>query len=404
LIAIVMTVYGMNAAMIAGGISAVSTYAVQTVAYLHPIRGQMTGVTLRSSKRNRHHKANAILEESDIGRSRILVIQLQGHLFFGNMAQLNESIGECMSSKYGTDNQPWIVILDFSLVLGIDSSAAQALIKIKKLLKKRFDVRLSIFVTGSTDGFPCDYNLSAELMGPKDRVDIDIETKLTQAASLSDFSNEETALLAQGPITECEKYNYEGCQVCQSLDLALVVAENALIFKQDPSLLGELIDISRHDYLSEDQEKELGLKYLKIICPEHVEDEDIEILFSLFQRQTYRKDELLWAQASPGDCAMLLLKGSLLASLENEAGTNETVQEGRMVGELGLVQGSARMSSLRCVSQEAIVYRLSIEDFEDLIQSNPSVARLMDQICISYLADRVQHVSNRIFETRCLPI
>ena len=154
LIAIVMTMYGMNAAMIAGGISAVSTYAVQTVAYMHPIRGQMTAVTLRSSRRNRNHKASTILEESDIGRSRILVIQLQGHLFFGNVAQLNQSISEYLTLKYDTNAQPWIVIMDFSLVLGIDSSAAQAITKIKKLMKKRFDVKLSIFVTGSTDGFP----------------------------------------------------------------------------------------------------------------------------------------------------------------------------------------------------------------------------------------------------------
>jgi SulP family sulfate permease len=93
-----------------------------------------------------------------------------------------------------------------------------------------------------------------------------------------------------------------------------------------------------------------------------------------------------------------------VANLENEAGTNETVQVGRMVGELGLVQGSARMSSVRCLSDEVVVYRLSREAFEYLIQNNPSSARLMDLICITYLANRVQHVSNRIFETRCLPI
>ena len=88
----------------------------------------MTAATLRSLKMNRNHRANEILEERDLGRSRILVIQLgQGHLFFGNMAQLNESISEYLVLRHGSEEQPpWIIILEFSLVLGIDSSAAQA--------------------------------------------------------------------------------------------------------------------------------------------------------------------------------------------------------------------------------------------------------------------------------------
>jgi len=128
-----MTTYGMNAAMMAGGISAVSTYAVYTIAYMHPIRGQMTDTTLRSSSNRKHH-AIAILDDNAIGSSRILVIQLQGHLFFGNMAQLNESINSILSPKRGTDAQPWMIVTDFLLVLGIDSSAAQTIIKVKELM------------------------------------------------------------------------------------------------------------------------------------------------------------------------------------------------------------------------------------------------------------------------------
>lgn len=54
LIAIIMTGYGMDVAMIVGGsILAVSTYAVQTIAYLHPINGHITAVMSRSSRKNR---------------------------------------------------------------------------------------------------------------------------------------------------------------------------------------------------------------------------------------------------------------------------------------------------------------------------------------------------------------
>jgi len=85
LIVIVMSFYGMESAMVAGGIAAVSTYAVQNVAYLNPIRGVMPATTLRSSDWNRNASSEAILADSDIGRSRILVVQLQGHLFFSEI-------------------------------------------------------------------------------------------------------------------------------------------------------------------------------------------------------------------------------------------------------------------------------------------------------------------------------
>ena len=82
-IAAVMTTFGMEAALIAGVISALLTYAIQCVAYPKPIRGSMTAATLRSSEWNRCPHSFEILDSSESGRIKILVIQLQGHLFFG---------------------------------------------------------------------------------------------------------------------------------------------------------------------------------------------------------------------------------------------------------------------------------------------------------------------------------
>ena len=101
---------------------------------------------------------------------------------------------------------------------------------------------------------------------------------------------------------------------------------------------------------------------------------------------------------------MLLVSGMLMSTLEIEAGTSESINTGAMVGELGLIREFATMSSLRCASEEAVVYRLNRDAFENFIETNAKVARLMDLICVNYLAHRVQHVSNRIFETRCVPI
>jgi SulP family sulfate permease len=79
-IAMEMTAFGMTAALIAGIIAALSTYAFQSITYLNPIRTILTAATLRSSSWDRSPQAQAILDDERIGRNKILVIQLQGHV------------------------------------------------------------------------------------------------------------------------------------------------------------------------------------------------------------------------------------------------------------------------------------------------------------------------------------
>jgi len=384
--------------MIAGFITAISTYAVQNMTYVNPLRGSMSASTLRSSHWNRSNKAHVVLEDRVKGRNRILVVQLQGHLFFGNMAQLTENMKRLLTEKRGSDAQPLIVIMDFGLVLGIDSSAAQAIAKLKNVMQKQYDVELCIFVTGSSNGFPTDYDLTKELQASsiaRDTTVTDVETP-----------DEMTGLL--NPPQVGIRTKHFGSHVCDTLDLALCFSENALISWVDPCLVdGDLSaneNLAEQKTLSLSEEKELALRYLVNLCPPHSDKRLVEQLFTSFERETYNKGEFVWKQGTSSNSAKLLVQGMLIALLENEAGTSETVASGNTIGELGLVEGVPRMSSVQAISERAILYSLSREAFEELGRDSPEAARLVDLICVRYLSARVQHVSNRIFETRCLPI
>lgn len=143
----------------------------------------MTAATLRSSEWNRSPRAFDILDSEETGRIRIFVVQFQGHLFFGNVSLFSDGVKELIRNKQ-LDEKPSIVsitilhhylfgllcqhfhcsckqqiIIDFTLVLGIDSSAAQAILKLRDSLTNQFGIKLSIFVPGSTEGFPCEINL-----------------------------------------------------------------------------------------------------------------------------------------------------------------------------------------------------------------------------------------------------
>lgn len=419
LIVMVMTLYGMEAAMVAGGVAAVSTYAVQSVAYLSPIRGVMPATTLRSSHWNRSHSANAILDDPDEGRSRILVVQLQGHLFFGNMANFTEQIHNLLmtrSSQKGTSLggigtipesetlPPRVLILDCSLVISIDSSAAQAIVKLRDIILNQYDVQMCIFVTGSSEGFPTEYNLTDQLSSGS-------PTKGTENAT-DMHPNEDTALIAKC-IQDCEEqkaYEFTGSRVSDSLDQALMEAENVMICRQNPSLVDEENNLFppplkiHGGNLSLEEEREQCVAIMKNICPASMDDSDANTLCSLFEREVYMQNDFVWKQNDPSDSVKLLITGQLIAELENEAGTTEIIPKRSIIGELGLVNGNPRMNSVRCTSSKAVLYSMSRAKFDKLVDHHPHIARHLDLICIKYLALRVQHVSNRIFETRCLPI
>jgi CRP-like cAMP-binding protein len=286
--------------------------------------------------------------------------------------------------------------MDFTLVLGIDSSAGQAIAKLRDAMTKHFGIELSIFVTGSEQGFPTEFDLTRELCTGRciSRVDEtnDIEAIITEKSPLW-----------RPQISTHNKISHiptSGSEVCETLDLALILAEDVLLLRQDPSLLRE-DDSTRELHAS--SERQLAIFYLKRLCPPNASQADVERLFEAFNRETYQAGEWIWRQGSRSDCAKLLLSGSLVAVLEDEAGTSEAVTAGNTIGELGLVEDLARMSSVR-VESDAVLYSLSRNAWDQLDARHPSAARLVDKICVRYLCARTQLVSNRIFETRCLPI
>lgn len=419
-ITLVMTSYGMTAALIAGIIAAMSTYAAQSIANANPIRGTMNASTLRSSTWNRSKLAMNILDDPHKGRSRIMIFKLQGHLFFGNVAQITDRMKAILQEKRGTDEEPWIVIMDFTLVVGMDSSAAHAIAKLKKVMHNAFGVEVSIFVTGSGDGFPCEYALSQELSkGSEGSVEemVDWNDILEPSKQGSDHQqgtprDRGAVSVSLGPAALSVSFvmaKYPKERVCDNLDTALAFAEDILVARANPKLLQQDQAAASMDgvhdvdtVLSLNDEKIYALKYLKNLCPD-TSDRDIQSLLSYFRREEYKCHDVLWKQGDVSNSAKLLIWGTLMSYLEG-TDSSESIKQGNMLGELGLVHGTARLSKVVCFSDKAIVYHLSREAWDDLVRRQPRLARLVDGIVIRYLALRVQHVSNRIFETRCLPI
>ena len=187
-----------------------------------------------------------------------------------------------------------------------------------------------------------------------------------------------------------------------------MLAEDILIAREKPKLLIKTGSLEFHGQgqLDLEDERHLAARYIQNLTPggAHLENKQaINSLLSTATREERTKGEVLWKQGDESDCVKLLISGSLVATVD---GTDvmEHVERGNVLGEYGLIENVRRLSSVKVTSDTAVLYSISRRDWEDTAQKNPAAARILDRIAIRYLAQRVQHVSNRIIETRCLPV
>eukprot|EP00549_Striatella_unipunctata_P002031 CAMPEP_0118696100 /NCGR_PEP_ID=MMETSP0800-20121206/13626_1 /TAXON_ID=210618 ORGANISM="Striatella unipunctata, Strain CCMP2910" /NCGR_SAMPLE_ID=MMETSP0800 /ASSEMBLY_ACC=CAM_ASM_000638 /LENGTH=289 /DNA_ID=CAMNT_0006595109 /DNA_START=99 /DNA_END=968 /DNA_ORIENTATION=+ len=225
--------------------------------------------------------------------------------------------------------------------------------------------------------------------------------------------------------------NHAASRVCESLDVALMLAEDMLVARHNPSLLlrdgigkslyGKAsLSLSQQQGLgciSEidlDQEHEIACNQMAAILRGEGRH-SVEKLFALMTREVYHKGDVVWNTGDPGDCAKLIVRGDLLSTLvdtslsslsstlSSTSASTEEIVEGNFVGEFGLChENMNRLTNLCCFSNQAVLYSLSKDAWKN--EMDHELKCIFYKVVVRYLAHRVQHVSNRIFETKCLPV
>lgn len=329
---------------------------------------------------------------------------------------MTKSIKDFLRQKLANNDEAWIVILDFTLVLGIDSSAAHSISKLNQMMH-RLNVSLAIFVTGSLDGFPCSFDLTNDLIKntstlipstSTDKEDPNIDEERELMLKKNHIQHRYTRFpssVTEGGRTDVPKIPADN--IFANMDEALTFAEDALIALQDHSLLSEdkqrSDSTSNVDKLTLKEEEEALFSFLRNLC-EGEETKVIKRLQSHFKRNVWKQNDIIWRQSSSSESVHILVSGILLSILEEEAGTTETVHAGAMFGELGLISGMDRLSTVNVQSTEAITMSIDKLVWEEKLKKDVDLSRCLYMISIRYMSHRLQHVSNRVFETRCLPI
>ncbi len=299
------------------------------------------------------------------------------------------------------------VIIDFGLVVGMDSSASHAVAKLKVVLHKLFHIHATLFVTGSEAGFPCEFALSQALSSPLiNRKDggsrnpgplMNAEDTGKEDASFTIHHHRRSDQTELSPL-------FSSCRVCGTLDEALIFAEDVLIARQNPEVLQfdasqlGLLDLNNMTTMTSEEESVLCKRFLANLCPSS-DPPDAAILLSHMTREEYKKDDVIWSKGMESDCLKLLVKGTLI-SFPGETQKPELIRCGNCIGELGLVNGTKRLSTVVCLSASSVVFSMHRQTWELLSTQNPNIARMVMKLVIKYLFHRLQHVS----ESRNLPI
>ena len=306
----------------------------------------MCARTLRSS---RWRTANELKVLHNLTR-RIIVIQLQGHIFFGNATILAAEVERMIRLSIASRDVSFIV-LDFTLVVGIDSSAAETILSIFKYCKKN-RIRLC-YSSGSSTGFPCVFPLSSRI-NALDHEEISVLfNHCTHCGASSSTSSSSSSSSCSISLYECiscgmknrinrKKWVYHS----PNLDDALAWCEDIIIIEhrnkiKSVGVHGQSVGVTNTDNnnngLSQLKES-LSLPNIAMNIPTYLHQiyimasnespDRIDRLLSYFVRDSIEQGTVLWMQGTLSDRAVLVISGRLEHLLEEEADTREIVYPG----------------------------------------------------------------------------
>ncbi|ORY75647.1 sulfate transporter family-domain-containing protein [Leucosporidium creatinivorum] len=363
-IVIVMTGWDFVAGIGVGIILACVSFVVSS-SQRRAIRSILTGAVARSTVR-RHPKQSAFLKE--VGR-QTRVIKLQGFLFFGTISACETTIRKILEAASWSKNPIRFLVLDFSMASGVDFSAAEAFVRIQRLLEDKGVVLVLC-------GCPANSNVGIALRS----VD----------------------LWADGAEAKVE--------VFENLNDALEHCENAFLRSlyskdyQPPRLLGPAApaissQIGKLPLLASvaeapeapafktnfQQPLPLLMQSFKPFAPDLNEDYCFRLV-PYFKRVHIERGTTLWKDGDETDSFYLIESGMLRATYvftDRAHSIVESMVAGTVAGEMSFLSRSKRNATV-VAERDSVLWKMSIESHEELGKREGwSFARKFEQCLLS---------------------
>lgn len=325
IIVLTTAVIGFLEAVILGLLIAVILFAV-SYSWADVIRAELSGATYHS-RMVRSRQQQALLDQM---APRLAIFQLQGFIFFGTANTISDRVKQRFDDP--DEVRPGYVILDFSRVTGLDSTASISFSKI-------------VLEAGQRD-------VSLAVAGPK-------PTILRQ--------------LIRAGLCEPEG----GFQVFPTLDKGVEWCEEQLLIASGANELDE------PPPMSEQLAQILG------------DAAGLASLMPYMERLEVNAGQRIIAQGDPADTMYFIERGRVTVQLirpDAEPLRLQSMDSGNVVGEIGFYLGGSRTADV--VADEAsVIYRLSLQDMEAIKASDPQIAATLHHLVAILLAERVAHLT-----------
>ncbi|NNE22435.1 MAG: SLC26A/SulP transporter family protein [Rhizobiales bacterium] len=295
------------------------------------VKTRLTGDTFHSKRTMSRNWQEVLREHGD----SIVILRLQGYLFFGTAHQFVERIRKYVESKPVRHMR--FLVLDLRRTTGLDSSAAVSFVKLEQLAKAS---RFKLVLTEVPD----------QVAGTLGRAGV-----------------------GESALTPVRKFD--------NLDLGLMWCEEKLILRIAP----ELADVS-------------AVSVRESLVDEHVDEDAAKIMLNYMEQLEFAPGDVLIEQGTQSQEMYFIESGAFAVELHNGDGQPirlNTAGPGSFVGEISFYLGQGRSATVVCEKQ-ATVWQLTRQNLDALRNENPEIASYFHQRIAVMLADRLSATTRLI--------
>ncbi|KAG1824746.1 sulfate transporter family-domain-containing protein [Suillus subaureus] len=296
------------------------------------------------------------------------VLRLQGFLFFGTIAHVEETLRNIVEDATWQRNPVRFVVVDLSLVVGVDMSAAEAFVRVQRLLDAKGVVLVFCGVTANS---LCGKALSS--VGILQEPSVEVFETLNDAMEWTENAYLRAWFRAQKswttPITLPGRRD-----TSLSFDDALTGSPRQM----------QLRDVGERTIAGENSSEPYNTLLNAFSSYHDVDQSTFKQIAPYFERFTFPDGFVLWENNDTPDGLYIIESGILRASYkfaEHSPVIEESMVSGTVAGELSALSGMPRNARV-VVEQQVVLWKLSLENMRRMEAEHPHLAQIFVQLVL----------------------
>ncbi|KAI7865409.1 sulfate transporter family-domain-containing protein [Spinellus fusiger] len=392
-----MAVLGFVEGILVGIIMACIFFVIQNSRRTETIRATYNGQLMQSTVRRLYRQQKFL---NKVG-GQIQIVKIQGYLFFGTINQVENAIRNMLDESVWSENPIRFLVLDLQLVQGLDFSAAEAFVRIRRLLRSRQVFLILCNVVHESD---VEKSLVKSGMWDDGR-DESVERDLRCFEYINDALEWCENVLLQSYFSKHPHHRMPAPVLQIKDDQHLLVDSVSIIASPRHRMLKDAVQYSLADrhapqtHANLSQPAVILMQAIGELCEETLPVEFFHKLGDYFTKLIYEKNQPIWYEGDACDKMIVLEQGSLrsLLSVHRHNITVESILPGTVVGELGLFTYGQRRTRALIAEQDSVAWILTRDSFQKMLKDDPQMANQLITHTLYYSSDRLNIMTRYAF-------